>query len=67
MIALARQAREQGIEVSVLTGDRDLFQLIEPGVQVIATGRGVTDTGLRPGGGDRPLRDPPGSYPTSWV
>jgi DNA polymerase I len=41
---LARQAREQGIEVSVLTGDRDLFQLIEPGVQVIATGRGVTDT-----------------------
>jgi DNA polymerase I len=41
---LARQAREHGIEVSVLTGDRDLFQLIEPGVQVIATGRGVTDT-----------------------
>jgi DNA polymerase I len=41
---LARQAREQGIEVSVLTGDRDLFQLIEPGVRVIATGRGVTDT-----------------------
>ena len=41
---LARQAREQGIDVSVLTGDRDLFQLIEPGVEVIATGRGVTDT-----------------------
>jgi DNA polymerase I len=41
---LARKAREQGIEVSVLTGDRDLFQLIEPGVRVIATGRGVTDT-----------------------
>ena len=28
----------------VLTGDRDLFQLIEPGVRVMATGRGVTDT-----------------------
>ena len=41
---LARQAREQGIDVTVLTGDRDLFQLIEPGVTVMATGRGVTDT-----------------------
>ena len=41
---LAAQAREQGIEVTVLTGDRDLFQLIEPGVKVMATGRGVTDT-----------------------
>jgi DNA polymerase I len=41
---LAARAREQGIEVTVLTGDRDLFQLIEPGVRVIATGRGVTDT-----------------------
>ena len=28
----------------MLTGDRDLFQLIEPGVQVMATGRGMTDT-----------------------
>ncbi len=41
---LARQAREEGIDVTVLTGDRDLFQLIEPGVKVMATGRGVTDT-----------------------
>ena len=41
---LAGQAREQGIDVTVLTGDRDLFQLIEPGVRVMATGRGVTDT-----------------------
>ena len=28
----------------VVTGDRDLFQLIEPGVRVMATGRGITDT-----------------------
>jgi DNA polymerase-1 len=41
---LAGKARERGIDVTVLTGDRDLFQLIEPGVRVMATGRGVTDT-----------------------
>jgi DNA polymerase I len=41
---LAREAREQGIDVTIVTGDRDLFQLIEPGVQVMATGRGITDT-----------------------
>ena len=28
----------------VVTGDRDLFQLVEPGVRVMATGRGITDT-----------------------
>ena len=41
---LTREAREQGIEVTVVTGDRDLFQLVEPGVRVMATGRGITDT-----------------------
>jgi DNA polymerase I len=41
---LARRAHEDGIEVMVVTGDRDLFQLIEPGVRVMATGRGITDT-----------------------
>jgi len=41
---LAGRARKQGIEVMVVTGDRDLFQLIEPGVRVMATGRGITDT-----------------------
>ena len=42
--SLARQAREQGAEVMIVTGDRDLFQLIEDGVKVMATGRGITDT-----------------------
>ena len=42
--ALATQAREQGIEVMVVTGDRDLFQLIEDGVKVMATSRGITET-----------------------
>ncbi|MGH2823203.1 MAG: 5'-3' exonuclease, partial [Thermoleophilaceae bacterium] len=41
---LTREARGQDIEVIVVTGDRDLFQLIEPGVRVMATGRGITDT-----------------------
>jgi DNA polymerase I len=41
---LAGRAHEMGIEVTVVTGDRDLFQLIEPGVRVMATSRGITDT-----------------------
>ncbi len=45
MIAtLARRAREHGTEVMIVTGDRDSFQLIEDGVRVMATGRGITDT-----------------------
>ena len=43
---LAERARIAGIEVIVLTGDRDSFQLIdrESRVRVMATGRGITDT-----------------------
>ncbi|MDQ3434006.1 MAG: DNA polymerase I, partial [Actinomycetota bacterium] len=41
---LAARARERGVEVMVVTGDRDTFQLIEDGVRVMATGRGITDT-----------------------
>jgi len=46
---LAGRAARDGIEVTVVTGDRDAFQLIEdaPGggrVRVMATGRGITDT-----------------------
>jgi DNA polymerase-1 len=41
---LAGKARERGLDVMVVTGDRDLFQLVEPGVRVMATGRGITDT-----------------------
>ncbi len=40
----AGRAREQGLDVMVVTGDRDLFQLIEPGVRVMATSRGITET-----------------------
>jgi DNA polymerase-1 len=37
-------AKEQGIDVMVVTGDRDMFQLIEPGIRVMATSRGITET-----------------------
>ena len=41
---IARKVREHGTEVMIVTGDRDTFQLIEDGVRVMATGRGITDT-----------------------
>ncbi len=41
---LTEQAKQKGIETMVLTGDRDMFQLIEPGVRVMATSRGITET-----------------------
>jgi DNA polymerase-1 len=41
---LAGKARQAGIDVMVVTGDRDLFQLIEDGVKVMATSRGITET-----------------------
>ena len=44
VIATPAGAREKGIEVMVVTGDRDLFQLIEDGVKVMATSRGITET-----------------------
>jgi DNA polymerase-1 len=45
---LAQRAIEQGIAVSIVTGDRDAFQLIdEQGlVTVMATARGITETRL---------------------
>ena len=41
---LAMQAKERGIDVMVVTGDRDMFQIIEPGIRVMATSRGITET-----------------------
>jgi DNA polymerase-1 len=45
---LAEQARGAGVPVTILTSDRDVFQLIdEQGlVQVMATARGITETKL---------------------
>jgi DNA polymerase-1 len=46
--SLAEQARGAGVPVTIVTGDRDVFQLIdEQGlVQVMATARGITETKL---------------------
>jgi DNA polymerase-1 len=41
---LTKRAREQGIDVMVVSGDRDVYQLVEDGVRVMTTSRGVTDT-----------------------
>ncbi|HYH60039.1 MAG TPA: DNA polymerase I [Thermoleophilaceae bacterium] len=43
---LAHQAREKDIDVMVVTGDRDMFQIVGDGVRVMATSRGITETKL---------------------
>jgi DNA polymerase I len=42
--SLTRQAGEEGIAVMVVTGDRDAYQLVGPGVRVMSTSRGITET-----------------------
>jgi len=42
--SLSRQAREEGIAVMVVTGDRDAYQLVGEGVRVMSTSRGITET-----------------------
>ena len=42
--SLAERAREQGIPVMIVTGDRYAFQLVGDGILVMATSRGITET-----------------------
>ena len=42
--SLTRSAREAGIPVMIVSGDRDVYQLVGDGVKVMTTSRGVTDT-----------------------
>ncbi len=42
--SLTKRAREQNLDVMVVSGDRDVYQLVEDGVRVMTTSRGVTDT-----------------------
>ena len=46
--SIAERARADGVEVTIVTGDRDVFQLIDPDsrVKVMATARGITETKL---------------------
>lgn len=39
----AKHAAKQGLEVELVTGDRDAFQLVEPGIKVKYTRKGVTE------------------------
>jgi len=41
---LAERAKGEGIAVTIVTGDRDAFQLVGDGVKVMATSRGITET-----------------------
>src|SRR5436190_13844416 len=41
---LARQAKSKGIPVMIVSGDRDVYQLVDDGIRVMATSRGITDT-----------------------
>jgi DNA polymerase-1 len=41
---LTKRAREAGVDVMVVSGDRDVYQLVGDGVRVMTTSRGVTDT-----------------------
>jgi DNA polymerase-1 len=41
---LARNASDAGVPVMIVSGDRDVYQLVRDGVKVMTTSRGVTDT-----------------------
>ena len=42
--SMVKRAREAGIRVMVVTGDRDAYQLVAEGVRVMSTSRGITET-----------------------
>jgi DNA polymerase-1 len=41
---LATEAKRKGIPVMVVSGDRDVYQLVGDGIRVMTTSRGVTET-----------------------
>lgn len=43
---MTREARNKGVEVYILSGDKDLFQLLEEGVTIIYPRRGITERDL---------------------
>ncbi len=42
--SMARDASTAGIPVMIVSGDRDVYQLVGDGIRVMTTSRGVTDT-----------------------
>ncbi len=41
---LTARAADEGLQVTIVTGDRDLLQLVRDGVEVVATLRGIKET-----------------------
>jgi DNA polymerase-1 len=39
----AKLALREGLEVEIITGDRDSFQLVEPGIKVLYTRKGISE------------------------
>ncbi len=42
--SLARRAQEAGIPTMVVSGDRDVYQMVGDGIRVMSTSRGITET-----------------------
>jgi DNA polymerase I len=42
--SMAKDASAEGIPVMIVSGDRDVYQLVGDGIRVMTTSRGVTDT-----------------------
>jgi DNA polymerase-1 len=62
---LATRARDQGTDVLIVTGDRDVYQLVEdPHVKVLYNKRGVSDYALYDEAG---IVERTGVHPTSYV
>ncbi len=41
---ITRQALDRGLDVLIVSGDLDTLQLVRPGVRVMVTGRGISET-----------------------
>jgi len=64
LATLTRHAREEGCEVVIVTGDRDILQLVRDGVAVIMTRRGISDVVRY----DAPtVLERYGVTPTQWI
>jgi DNA polymerase-1 len=65
LATLATQARDQGIDAIVVTGDRDTYQLVEdPHIKVLYNKRGVSDYVLYDEAG---IEERTGVHPTKYV
>ena len=62
---LALRAHEQGIDATIVTADRDFFQLVRPGVTVMFNRKGISDIVRYDEDGRRPSAS--GSRPTQYL